>query len=150
MKVMYEYAFPHLLATFMLEQLQALTWHMARSRRWRGWSRSSMACALYLWLMPGGAMLAKAWRSRLWARCARTLSRLDFAALGETMTRSTAAQNPCHIASSSCLLRVHAPEGLVIWRLLDYHGWRAGECCRRRLSARCSRRKRLFVAIVQW
>ena len=39
-----------------------------------GLQRSSMACALYLWLMPGGAMSAKAWQSRLWARCARTLS----------------------------------------------------------------------------
>ena len=29
MKVMYEYGFPHLLGTFMLEQLQALTWRIA-------------------------------------------------------------------------------------------------------------------------
>ena len=84
-----------------------------------GWSMSTRA----------GQIIQGAWR-------ARSLTWDDFCALEHDEKCCAAGQHPWRSATCSCLLRDHAQEGLLIWRLANLVTWRRGTAGCNALSAR--------------
>ena len=118
--------FPHLHDTLTPGQPHARTCASPDLGVGEEGSRFSIGRGLDLRVIEGWSMSTRAGQIIHGGWRARGLTLADFCALEHDEKCCAAGQHPWRSATCSCLLRVHAQEGLPIWRRVKFAGLRRG------------------------
>ena len=134
-------SFPHLHDTLTPGQPHARTCASPDLGVGEEGSRFSIGRGLDLRVIEGWSMSTRAGQIIHGGWRARGLTLADFCALEHDEKCCAAGQHPWRSATCSCLLRDHAQEGLLIWRLAKFAGLRRGMAGCNPLTARGEEKK---------